>query len=674
MKVVTQIVLAFVAVLIGFGLANVIVHQKATFSKQEITQAIEESQHIADIASDLRQRFTQFDTLVAQLGSSELIEQFNDLSVKADREYKEFRNVVSGSSNQLQLLDVKGLDQEVLHELGDLLLEMESIYRQLITKQDHIYAQRNELESLTSASDFLLKKAVRYVQNDDYLIQDIESVIEKRSTLIALSNRILFENGYKKAEGIAKQIEMLGEEVNDDLSYLASEIPLLATERDFAPFNEKIVKILYSKQSLSSTQLDIIRLVESLDIKKQSYELLSKRVLGVLNALNNSVKETSELTRDRIVSTLDTIVITQNIAVFMCCLGVCFVAYFLVKRITSPIQYVLGILEEMVHGNYSQSVKTTGWSSEFQILTERLEDVIRANESLINNVKTASLDIKSQSQENSQAVHIVATSGIEQKSMMAQISTAVEELDNITRKTTLSVEQSSAHTEEVRRIVGETFNVVGNNVEGNNTLRTLITDSTENITRVAERSEEINKIISVIDEIANQTNLLALNAAIESARAGEYGRGFAVVSDEVRNLAHRTTDSTQQIQTMIENLQCATKEAVDSMSECEKQMTTNLVFIDETKIAMNQIELNMSGLADESCVVFTSAQEQSVSCSQISTAVSTILIEIEESVSNLEKVSQNSQHLVSLTAKQQEEVAWFRTNCEPSRIDNNARN
>ncbi|KAA8597722.1 Methyl-accepting chemotaxis protein I (serine chemoreceptor protein) [Vibrio cyclitrophicus] len=674
MKVVTQIVLAFVAVLIGFGLANVIVHQKATFSKQEITKAIEESQHIADIASDLRQRFTQFDTLVAQLGSSELIEQFNDLSVKADREYKEFRNVVSGSSNQLQLLDVKGLDQEVLHELGDLLLEMESIYRQLIIKQDHIYAQRNELESLTSASDFLLKKAVRYVQNDDYLIQDIESVIEKRSTLIALSNRILFENGYKKAEGIAKQIEMLGEEVNDDLSYLASEIPLLATERDFAPFNEKIVKILYSKQSLSSTQLEIIRLVESLDIKKQSYELLSKRVLGVLNALNNSVKETSELTRDRIVSTLDTIVITQNIAVFMCCLGVCFVAYFLVKRITSPIQYVLGILEEMVHGNYSQSVKTTGWSSEFQILTERLEDVIRANESLINNVKTASLDIKSQSQENSQAVHIVATSGIEQKSMMAQISTAVEELDNITRKTTLSVEQSSAHTEEVRRIVGETFNVVGNNVEGNNTLRTLITDSTENITRVAERSEEINKIISVIDEIANQTNLLALNAAIESARAGEYGRGFAVVSDEVRNLAHRTTDSTQQIQTMIENLQCATKEAVDSMSMCEKQMTTNLVFIDETKIAMNQIELNMSGLADESCVVFTSAQEQSVSCSQISTAVSTILSEIEESVSNLEKVSQNSQHLVSLTAKQQEEVAWFRTNCEPSRIDNNARN
>ncbi|MEZ8646713.1 methyl-accepting chemotaxis protein [Vibrio cyclitrophicus] len=674
MKVVTQIVLAFVAVLIGFGLANVIVHQKATFSKQEITQAIEESQHIADIASDLRQRFTQFDTLVAQLGSSELIEQFNDLSVKADREYKEFRNVVSGSSNQLQLLDVKGLDQEVLHELGDLLLEMESIYRQLITKQDHIYAQRNELESLTSASDFLLKKAVRYVQNDDYLIQDIESVIEKRSTLIALSNRILFENGYKKAEGIAKQIEMLGEEVNDDLSYLASEIPLLATERDFAPFNEKIVKILYSKQSLSSTQLEIIRLVENLGIKKQSYELLSKRVLGVLNALNNSVKETSELTRDRIVSTLDTIVITQNIAVFMCCLGVCFVAYFLVKRITSPIQYVLGILEEMVHGNYSQSVKTTGWSSEFQILTERLEDVIRANESLINNVKTASFDIKSQSQENSQAVHIVATSGIEQKSMMAQISTAVEELDNITRKTTLSVEQSSAHTEEVRRIVGETFNVVGNNVEGNNTLRTLITDSTENITRVAERSEEINKIISVIDEIANQTNLLALNAAIESARAGEYGRGFAVVSDEVRNLAHRTTDSTQQIQTMIENLQCATKEAVDSMSVCEKQMTTNLVFIDETKIAMNQIELNMSGLADESCVVFTSAQEQSVSCSQISTAVSTILSEIEESVSNLEKVSQNSQHLVSLTAKQQEEVAWFRTNCEPSRIDNNARN
>ncbi|OQQ10673.1 hypothetical protein BK411_02720 [Vibrio splendidus] len=663
MKVVTQIILAFVAVLLGFGLANVIVHQKSTFSKQEITKAIEESQHIADIASDLRQRFTQFNTLVVQLGSSELIEPFNDLSVKADREYKDFRNVVSDSSNQLQQLDVKGLDHELLNELGDLLLEIEAIYRQLITKQEYIYDQRNELESITSASDLILKKAVRYVQSDDYLIKDIESVLEKRSTLIALSNRILFEDGYKKIEGIAQQIEMLGGEVADDLSYLADEIPLLATEKDFAAFNEEIANILYSKQSLPSTRLEIINLVENLETKKQSYEVTSKRVLSALNSLNSSVKETSELTRERIVSTLDTIVITQNVAVLICCVGVCFIAYFLVKRITSPIQYVLGVLEELVHGNYRQTVKTTGWSSEFQTLTQRLEDVIRANESLINNVKDASLDIKSQSQENSQAVHIVTTSGIEQKIMMDQISTAVEELDNITRKTTLSVEQSSAHTEEVKRIVGETFNVVDKNVEGNNALRMLISESVETITRVAARSEEINQIISVIDEIANQTNLLALNAAIESARAGEYGRGFAVVSDEVRNLAHRTTESTQQIQTMIENLQCATKEAVDSMSMCESQMTTNLVFIEETKTAMNQIECNMNGLASESCVVFSSAQEQSVSCSQISTAVNAILGEIEESVNNLEKVSHNSQHLVLLTAKQEEEVAWFRTNC-----------
>jgi len=663
MKVVTQIILAFVVVLIGFGLANVIVHQKSTSSKQEITQAIEESQHIADIASELRQRFTQFDALVAQLGSSDLLESFNELAVKADAEYKEFRNVVNDSSGQLKQLDVEDLDQDVLDELGYLLLEVEAINRQLITKQQYIYAQRNELESLKSASDLLLKKAVRYVQNDDYLVKDIESVIEKRSTLTALSNRILFEGSYKKAEGIAQQIEILVEEVDDDLSYLADEIPLLVTEKDFAPFNEEIADILYSRQSLPLTRIEIIKLVSKLESIKQQYELASKRVLGALNELNNSVKATSELTRERIVSTLDTIVITQNAAVLVCCVGVCFIAYFLVKRITSPIQYVLGVLEELVHGNYRQTVKMTGWSSEFQTLTQRLEDVIRANESLINNVKDASLDIKSQSQENSQAVHIVATSGIEQKSMMDQISTAVEELDNITRKTTLSVEQSSAHTEEVKRIVGETFNVVDKNVEGNNALRMLISESVETITRVAARSEEINQIISVIDEIANQTNLLALNAAIESARAGEYGRGFAVVSDEVRNLAHRTTESTQQIQTMIENLQCATKEAVDSMSMCESQMTTNLVFIEETKTAMNQIERNMNGLASESCVVFSSAQEQSVSCSQISTAVNAILGEIEESVNNLEKVSHNSQHLVLLTAKQEEEVAWFRTNC-----------
>ena len=662
MKVVTQIIIAFVVILAGFGLANLIVHQKSSQSKTEITQAIEESQGVADIASDLRQRFTKFDGTVAQLGNSELLEPFNDLAMKASTEYREFREAVSSSAVQLEKLNVEGLNQQTLDELSYLLIDMEEAYRQLITKQEHIYAQRNELESLTSASDLLLKKAIRYIEGDDYLVKDIESVIEKRSTLVALSNRILFENDYNKAQDIESQITMLGEQVSDDLSYLAEEIPLLASEKDFDPFNTEIENILYSKQSLSVMKLQVIRLLEDLEVKKGSYVDVSQRVLGVLNKLNNSVKAASELTRQHIVLTLDTIVVTQNIAVLICCLGVCFVAYFLVKRITSPIQYVLGILEELVHGNYSQVVRTTGWSSEFQTLTQRLEDVIRANESLINNVKVATTEIQAQSHDNSLAVRSVTESGIEQQTMMDQISTAVEELDNITQKTSLSVEQSSTHTEEVKRIVGETFNVVSNNVEGNNTLRALISDSVETITRVATRSEEINQIISVIDEIANQTNLLALNAAIESARAGEYGRGFAVVSDEVRNLAHRTTDSTQQIQTMIENLQCATREAVESMSMCETQMVTNLVFIEETKNAMNQIDRNMNGLADESCIIFSSAQEQSVSCSQISSAVNAILGEIEESVIKLERVSGNSEHLVSLTTRQQEEVAWFRTN------------
>lgn len=662
MKVVTQIIIAFVVILAGFGLANLIVHQKSSQSKTEITQAIEESQRVADIASDLRQRFTKFDGTVAQLGNSELLGRFNDLAVKASTEYREFREAVSNSAAQLEKLNVQGLNQQTLDELSYLLIDMEEAYRQLIINEEHIYAQRNELESLTSASDLLLKKAIRYVQGDDYLVKDIESIIEKRSTLVALSNRILFENDYNKAQDIESQITMLGEQVSDDLSYLAEEIPLLTSEKDFESFNTDIETILYSKQSLSATKLQVIRLLEDLEVKKGSYVDVSQRVLGVLNKLNNSVKAASELTRQHIVLTLDTIVVTQNIAVLICCLGVCFVAYFLVKRITSPIQYVLGVLEELVHGNYSQVVRTTGWSSEFQTLTQRLEDVIRANESLINNVKVATTEIQSQSHENSLAVRSVTESGIEQQTMMGQISTAVEELDNITQKTTLSVEQSSTHTEEVKRIVGETFNVVSNNVEGNNTLRALISDSVETITRVAARSEEINQIISVIDEIANQTNLLALNAAIESARAGEYGRGFAVVSDEVRNLAHRTTDSTQQIQTMIENLQHATREAVESMSMCETQMATNLVFIEETKNAMNQIDRNMNGLADESCIIFSSAQEQSVSCSQISSAVNAILGEIEESVIKLERVSGNSEHLVSLTTRQQEEVAWFRTN------------
>ncbi|WP_371919506.1 methyl-accepting chemotaxis protein [Pseudomonas sp. SDI] len=159
-----------------------------------------------------------------------------------------------------------------------------------------------------------------------------------------------------------------------------------------------------------------------------------------------------------------------------------------------------------------------------------------------------------------------------------------------------NITQISAHAHSARVISAESEQLASSGgqvilgvVEGMNRIAEVVSQSSGNITALDASSEDIHSIIQVIKGIAEQTNLLALNAAIEAARAGEAGRGFAVVADEVRNLATRTTQSTQEISAMIERIQNSARDAVANMQSCVSRVDEGVTLARQAGVSINEI-------------------------------------------------------------------------------------
>jgi methyl-accepting chemotaxis protein len=177
---------------------------------------------------------------------------------------------------------------------------------------------------------------------------------------------------------------------------------------------------------------------------------------------------------------------------------------------------------------------------------------------------------------------------------------------------------------------------------------------------LANSSEKIGSVLEVIRSIAEQTNLLALNAAIEAARAGEAGRGFAVVADEVRNLAKRTQDSVEEIRQVIESLQSGTKEVVNTMHSSHRQAQDSVGQVEQAVAVLQRISQAVSVITDMNLQIASAAEEQSSVAEEINRNVASIR-DVTESISTqADESAQISQNLNKLANHQQGLMDQFR--------------
>lgn len=250
-----------------------------------------------------------------------------------------------------------------------------------------------------------------------------------------------------------------------------------------------------------------------------------------------------------------------------------------------------------------------------------------------------------------------------------QVATAATEMS----ATIVDVAKNASHVSEAVKEADAAAKkggeIIEDTVNGMNGISGSVQEAASVITELGSRSKEIGRIIMVIDDIADQTNLLALNAAIEAARAGEQGRGFAVVADEVRKLAERTTLATKEISSMIKAIQEDTKRAVSSMDASKREVEAELKLSKEAGGAISLIISSFNRVAEMIHQIAVSAEEQSTVSEQISMDIESVASVTKETAAGSTEIASSAAGLSSVASQLEELVSRFDIERRKDRTD-----
>ncbi|KNC18232.1 chemotaxis protein [Pseudomonas sp. RIT-PI-a] len=334
-------------------------------------------------------------------------------------------------------------------------------------------------------------------------------------------------------------------------------------------------------------------------------------------------------------------------------------AWIITRQITRPLQETLDVVERIASGDLSHDLKVTR-KDELGVLQQGIQRMGATLRELIGGIRDSVTQIASAAEELSAVTEQTSAGVNNQKVETDQVATAMHEMTATVQEVARNAEQASVAATTADEEAREGDKVVGEAIAQIEKLAEEVRRSTEAMNALQKESDKIGSVMDVIKAVAEQTNLLALNAAIEAARAGEAGRGFAVVADEVRGLAQRTQKSTEEIEGLVAGLQAGTQQVASVMLSSRGLTDSSVELTRRAGTSLENITRTVSSIQAMNQQIAAAAEQQSSVAEEISRSIINVRDVSEQTASASEETAASSVELARLGNQLQMMVSHFR--------------
>jgi len=385
----------------------------------------------------------------------------------------------------------------------------------------------------------------------------------------------------------------------------------------------------------------------------------ARAILAILKDMRVSQDKLALIDKQELESNSNSIITTMIVGTIISIIVGIAIALYISRMITVPLMLVVKRAKAIALGNLSNPDLPIKGDDELAELSGNVNDMSGKLRNLVQQISASSQSIASASEQLSAVTEQTSQNIYEQQSQTEQVATAMNQMSVTVQEVSLNITSTASAADEANNETIEGRQVVDGTIAAIEQLSDKIENASGVIHQLEQDSENISAVMDVIRGVAEQTNLLALNAAIEAARAGEQGRGFAVVADEVRTLAGRTQESTEEINLVIEKLQAGSRKAVEVMNMSRDETKSVVVQATKAGASLSVISEAVTRINDMSTQIASAAEEQNATAEEINRNITNISEMANQTTSGAQQTAAASEELARLGSDLQSIVGQF---------------
>ncbi len=488
-------------------------------------------------------------------------------------------------------------------------------------------------------------------------IWDLEFILNQGKGAEAYLQKVLAVVKEEEVTSLKTELSAYLERFKEKAERVTKEMPV--SEDSINLYLELLTQAIVNSDGLLQQHLQYIALND------QSSQLLSEiademdRLIAESNTIISEIRNMSETALTNAESELSKSLMINVMLALVSMLVAIVVTVTVVRSIRNPLNKIIQAIDKLANGDLSHRIDVS-FQSELGLIADNINDLSDKLSDLITKIHQSAETVSSVANDSFSMSQKTNADVSQQRKQTDSIATAVTEMEHAVNEVAAHASETSHEVDQVTELAQSNMGNMQKNLRFVRRLQESLDEATQVITLLSTESQQIGEILTVIQSISEQTNLLALNAAIEAARAGEHGRGFAVVADEVRSLATRTQQSANEIGEMIDSLQGKADQAVNIVSNNLEHAEQSVKQTNETNDSLEAMVGSLTHINDMSRSIATASEEQSAVAKEVAQNIVGISDMTLSIANDAEEAARNSESLNRLSSEQSELISQFK--------------